>query len=82
VAVYLDSEQFYVSDYGNGIEPDALPHVTQRFFRTNTRSWDNSIGVGLFIVEYVLRLHHTQLTIASRFGEGSTFGFSLSALRA
>ena len=65
VEVQLTPDTFRVTDYGIGIDSAAIDKITRRFYRADTQSWDNSIGVGLFIVEYILRLHHTTLQIES-----------------
>jgi len=75
--VTLKKRQFTVEDHGIGIEADAIDKVTRRFYRADTQSWDNSLGVGLSIVAYILKLHNTSLQIKSRAGEGSIFGFQL-----
>jgi len=77
VEVLLDAEGFRVQDRGIGIPNEAIDKVTRRFFRSEDHTWDSSLGVGLFIVEYVLRLHGLRLWIKSTPGEGSTFGFAL-----
>jgi len=77
VTIMLKEGTFRVEDRGIGIEEDALGKITKRFYRANTQSWDNSIGVGLFIVEYILKLHDTKLEIKSTLGVGSTFSFTL-----
>ena len=76
VCVLLTPTRFEVTDQGIGIAPESLSRITERFYRADTQSWDNSIGVGLFIVAYILRLHGTQLEIESTPGVGSTFGFT------
>jgi signal transduction histidine kinase len=77
VTIRLTPDRFDVVDRGIGIAPEKIDKITKRFYRADTRSWNNSMGVGLFIVEYVLRLHATRLEIESVPGEGSTFGFVL-----
>ncbi len=77
INVILRENTFRVIDRGIGIAAEELDKVTRRFFRADTQSWDNSLGVGLYIVEYILRLHHTRLEISSTPGKGSTFGFVL-----
>jgi len=77
VEIVLREHRFRVRDYGSGIAPEEQHKITRRFFRSQTHSWDNSLGVGLFIVEYVLRLHGLELFIESTPGEGATFGFDL-----
>jgi signal transduction histidine kinase len=82
VTVRLTSARLDVIDRGIGIAPDRIDKITRRFYRADTRSWDNSLGVGLFIVEYLLKQHGVQLAIRSTPGEGSVFGFDLQPLSA
>ena len=79
VEVTLDADGFRVRDRGIGIPDEAVTKLTRRFFRSESPSWDNSLGVGLFIVDYVLRLHGLTLRIQSTPGSGSTFYFDLPA---
>jgi two-component system phosphate regulon sensor histidine kinase PhoR len=67
--------RFAVADTGNGIPPEHLPRITERFYRVSTsRSRETGgTGLGLSIVKHVLQLHHGQLTIDSEVGVGSTF---------
>ena len=57
--------------------PEDIEKVTHKFFRSNTHSWDNSMGLGLALVSYILKLHNTNLDIQSTLGEGSDFCFKL-----
>jgi len=66
-----------VRDHGVGISESDLEKVTKKFYRSGTHNWDNSMGLGLSIVKTILGLHHTQLLIESKLGEGSIFSFSL-----
>jgi len=75
VEVTLDTEGFRVRDQGVGIPEEAIDKVTRRFFRSEDHTWDSSLGVGLFIVKYILQLHGLDLRIESTPGEGSTFAF-------
>jgi len=77
VEIFLENRNFLIHDHGIGIAPDAINKITRRFYRTDTHSWDNSLGMGLFIVEYILKLHDTRLEISSTIAKGSTFGFAL-----
>jgi len=74
-------ERLEVIDTGIGIDGEDLEKITKRFYRVERLSWNNSIGVGLYIVKYILRLHDTDLEIQSRPGEGSVFAFSLEKMR-
>jgi two-component system phosphate regulon sensor histidine kinase PhoR len=55
-----------VHDSGPGIPAQQLPHLTQRLYRGRT-DVDGS-GLGLALVDEVLRRHHAQLKIESRTG--------------
>ena len=81
VTLRCDGERLEVIDRGVGIEASDLEKITRRFYRVDRLSWNNSIGVGLYIVKYILKLHDTELEIRSTPGEGSVFGFSLERLR-
>jgi two-component system, OmpR family, phosphate regulon sensor histidine kinase PhoR len=70
-----DEAVFSVSDTGQGIAPNHLPRITERFYRvSSSRSRDTGgTGLGLSIVKHVLQLHQARLDIASEVGVGSTF---------
>ncbi|MEM1055569.1 MAG: ATP-binding protein [Bacteroidota bacterium] len=70
-----------VVDDGIGIPQDALPRLTERFFRVDkSRSRaQGGTGLGLAIVKHILEAHGTRLTVESRPGYGSTFSFRLDA---
>ncbi len=65
-----------VIDRGIGLKPEEIGKITKKFYRVHN-SWDNSMGLGLYIVSYILELHGSRLEIESRYGKGSVFGFSL-----
>jgi len=69
-----------VSDKGIGINEDDIAKLTKRFYRVDTLTWDNSIGVGLYIVKYILKLHGISLMIKSKIGAGSEFSFDISCI--
>jgi heavy metal sensor kinase len=64
-----------VSDTGRGIAADALPHIFDRFFRADpSRSRDQEgAGLGLTLVEWIVRQHHGFIHVASHDGCGATF---------
>ena len=63
-----------VSDEGEGIPPEHLPRLTERFYRADaSRSRAaGGTGLGLSIVKHVVERHRGRLDIASRLGEGTT----------
>ncbi len=70
-----------VIDKGIGIQSQDIENITKRFFRVDSLSWDNSIGVGLYIVKYILKLHNSSLQIESKPNVGSKFWFDFSILK-
>jgi two-component system phosphate regulon sensor histidine kinase PhoR len=64
-----------VKDDGEGIPPDAVPRLTERFYRVDVkRSREKGgTGLGLAIVKHIVNRHQGRLTIESKAGEGSTF---------
>jgi signal transduction histidine kinase len=77
VTVTLDGHCFCVADRGQGIPADEIEKVTRKFYRIDRNSWDNSMGLGLAIVTYILALHRTALSIDSEPGVGTTICFDL-----
>lgn len=77
VHVCIEDNALHVKDEGIGIKEDEIEKVTQKFYRSNTHSWDNSMGLGLALVGYILKLHNSQLEIQSSLGVGSDFSFKL-----
>jgi signal transduction histidine kinase/DNA-binding response OmpR family regulator len=68
-----------VTDTGTGIPQDELPHVFDRFHRvegTPGRSHEGS-GIGLALVNELVKLHGGELSVDSEVGRGSTFTVSL-----
>ncbi|MFN2185301.1 MAG: ATP-binding protein [Anaerolineae bacterium] len=65
--------EFWVKD--DGIPPEHLPRLTERFYRVDqARSRaSGGTGLGLAIVEHVLNRHDALLRIRSDVGQGSRF---------
>jgi two-component system, OmpR family, phosphate regulon sensor histidine kinase PhoR len=70
-----------VKDEGEGIAPDVIPRLTERFYRPDVRRARDKggTGLGLAIVKHILNRHQGRLQIASTPGEGSTFTIFLPA---
>lgn len=80
VTLRLTDHAIEVIDRGIGIAPQELELITSKFYRVQKNSWDNSMGLGLAIVSYILKLHDTTLRIESTLGIGSTFRFGIDTL--
>ena len=72
-----------VRDNGEGIAPEHLPRLTERFYRVDAgRSRDRGgTGLGLAIVKHILHHHDAKLEIHSRLQEGSRFICRFSSSR-
>lgn len=68
---------FCVMDTGDGIAPEHILHLTERFYRVDaSRSRDTGgSGLGLSIVKHALSHYDSKLHIESHVGEGSQFSF-------
>ncbi|HLD22313.1 MAG TPA: HAMP domain-containing sensor histidine kinase, partial [Sulfuricurvum sp.] len=80
VTLTLSDNKISITDKGIGIAPNELDKITSKFYRVQKNRWDNSMGLGLSIVSYILKLHDSELRIESTLGIGSTFSFSLEKL--
>ena len=70
-----DKAVFTVKDDGDGIKPEHVNRLTERFYRIDrSRSRDTGgSGLGLAIVKHVLHHHQAELVINSHWGQGSEF---------
>lgn len=75
-----DRVELTVRDRGDGIDPEHLPHLTRRFYRTDPGRSRGSggTGLGLAIVKHVVERHRGKLDIASTLGDGTTVTVRLS----
>ncbi len=64
-----------VADTGEGIDPEFIPRLTERFFRVDKgRHRDKGgTGLGLAIVKHVLTRHDAVLAVTSEAGNGAEF---------
>ena len=79
VEVRVQGCRVCVRDSGVGIEAEQIEKITQKFYRATPKSWENSMGLGLYIADYILRLHGATLEIRSEVGKGSEFCFALTS---
>lgn len=74
---------FSVVDRGQGIAPEHIPRLTERFYRVDrSRSRETGgTGLGLAIVKHVAQRHSAELSIESTPGKGSCFSIHFPAQR-
>jgi signal transduction histidine kinase/CheY-like chemotaxis protein len=74
--------QIVVSDTGQGIAPEVLPHVFERFRQADSSSTraHGGLGLGLALVKHLVELHGGTVTADSAGrGQGATFVVTLPA---
>lgn len=73
---WIDSHvELSVADTGVGIPSEELPHLFERFHRiknSQCRSFEGS-GIGLSLVQELVKLHSGTIDVSSTFGQGSCF---------
>ncbi|MCF6340098.1 MAG: ATP-binding protein [Sulfurimonas sp.] len=80
VKITFKGKKISIIDSGIGIKKDDLDKVTSKFYRVDKNSWDNSMGIGLAMVSYILKSLETSLDIESEFTKGSKFSFSVKGM--
>jgi signal transduction histidine kinase len=74
-----DAVLLQVKDTGNGISPDELPHIFNRFYRTDKsrQQGEGESGLGLAIARAIVEAHGGSLSAESEVGQGTTFQITL-----
>ena len=68
-----------VTDTGEGIPPEDLPRLFERFYRGDKARVAGGTGLGLAIAKEIIAAHGGTITVASEVGRGSTFTIRLPA---
>ena len=84
VSTYATKDGAYVSvaDNGPGLSAEDQLHVFERFYRVDSsrqRSSDDGSGLGLSIVDEVMKAHGGAVSVASEPGKGATFTLHFKA---
>lgn len=66
-----------IRDQGVGIRPEDQNRIFLAFVRGNTKRSTNGVGLGLYIVQQIIREHSGTITVKSDQGAGSTFTLEL-----
>jgi two-component system sensor histidine kinase ResE len=69
-----------VSDEGQGIPPEDVPYIFERFYKADkarTRGSTGGTGLGLAIVKNIVEAHGGTVTVKSVLGHGTTFSILL-----
>ena len=68
-----------VFNEGQGIAPDDLPFVFERFYKSDkSRGLDKTgVGLGLYISKTIIAAHHEEIWVESEYGQNCAFHFTL-----
>lgn len=72
-----------VADQGSGIHPDDIPHLFDRFYRSDKSRTKNAApgyGLGLSIGKQIVESHHGSIRVESQPDKGSVFTVKLPVL--
>ncbi len=69
----VDMLRLSIVDCGDGIPPEHIPRLTERFYRVDASRSRNmgGTGLGLAIVKHIVGRHRGRLEITSKLGEGT-----------
>ena len=73
VIIEINENSISIRDKGIGISQENLENIFKKYYRATSNNWNNSLGLGLFIVKSILNVHNFKLEINSKIGIGSTF---------
>jgi PAS domain S-box-containing protein len=66
-----------IQDYGPGIARDEQERIFERFERATPHTSVSGLGLGLFIVKEIIRLHGGDIWVESKTGHGAKFAIEL-----
>lgn len=73
IVINILKDSVCIVDKGIGIDESEIKNINQKFYRVSNNGWNNSLGLGLFIVQSILSLHYFSLKVKSEIGKGSEF---------
>ncbi len=68
-----DFIQILIADQGCGISPENLNKIFERYFTTK----EGGTGLGLAVVDRIIKAHNGFITVESKLNQGTTFGVHL-----
>lgn len=73
IEIKIEKNCLSITDFGIGISKEDLEKIDKKFYRASSNDWNNSLGLGLFIVKSILKYHNFELNVNSIVNSGSTF---------
>ena len=71
-----NKQRISIIDNGVGIPAKEIDNLTLAYFQASNND-EKGTGIGLSLVDKILKLHNSQLEIKSTIGEGSNFSFAI-----
>ena len=69
---------FSVSDNGNGIPKEDIPHLFKRFSQGTSKKRSTGTGLGLYLSRQIVEAHGGKIWVESKVNQGSEFSFLLT----
>ncbi len=84
ITTYIENQSLYIQviDTGNGMLPEDMPFIFERYFRGHQPEKESAIknegaGLGLSICQHIMEAHHGSISFHSKHNEGTTFTLTL-----
>ncbi len=72
---------FVIKDYGVGIPQEELNQIFQPFYRSKLTMTKEGHGIGLALVDKIIKAHSGEITVSSELGQGSEFTLTFNLLK-
>lgn len=84
ITTYIENKTLYIQviDNGNGMLPEDMPFIFERYFRGHQPERESAIknegaGLGLSICQHIMEEHYGSISFHSKHEEGTTFTLTL-----
>ncbi|MBD8520217.1 HAMP domain-containing sensor histidine kinase [Lysinibacillus fusiformis] len=84
ITTYIENQTLYIQviDNGNGMLPEDMPFIFERYFRGHQPERESAIknegaGLGLSICQHIMEEHYGSISFHSKHEEGTTFTLTL-----
>lgn len=71
--ITVQNKKIIISDKGMGISTEDLPHIFDRFYRSDKSRGTEGFGLGLAIAKSISDAHNAEISVKSELGKGSKF---------
>jgi heavy metal sensor kinase len=75
-----NSIEISISDTGRGIDQENLTHIFDRFYRVDESRTTQGFGLGLSIVQEIVKAHKGTITVTSQIRKGTTFHINFAGV--